>query len=202
MGLLGLPTRNNKNNEGYARRYKNYNYSNLDAVSNVIHYVTRTRYDEDRADELLGYGAAGAGYYLSADDIIQQFLFVQNVFHINQRGGKRMYHEVYNLLDEEVERLEYNPAELWYLGMECCQVYYQMGFQVVFAIHFDYGKRYHIHFAVNSINFITGLKWHTSLPEIKQREAVFNQILGERQRLVSEHRSAIIFFDEGEQLPI
>lgn len=196
MGLLGIPTRNNKSNEDYARRYKNYNYSNLDAVNNVLRYITRTRHDEDRANELLRYGAAGVAYYLTIDDIIQQFLFVQNTFRINQRGGRRMYHEVYNLLDEEVEKLNYNPQELWLLGMECSQVYYQMGFQVVFAIHWDNGKHYHLHFAVNSISYITGHKWHTTIPETKQRETIFNQILAERQRVVQEHRSPIFFIDE------
>ena len=96
MGILGIPIRGNdvtSNGGGYAGRYKSRNFTNADAVENLIRYVTRTRKNENRAGDLIKYGAAGAGYYLHPEDIIRQFLFVQNVYKINQRKGKRMYHE-------------------------------------------------------------------------------------------------------------
>ena len=65
--------------------------------------------------------------------------------------------------------------------MECCQVYFQIGHQAVFAVHWESEKRCHIHFAVNTINFQDGRKWHSSFPEIKQREAIFNEILRKYQ---------------------
>ncbi len=180
MGILGIPTRKSKGNYHSSRNtvhYRKSNYTNPDAVENLIRYVTRTRENEDRGNDLIAYGAVGTDYFHSADIMIQQFNYVQNIYGINSRGGKRMYHEVLNLKDCEAERLDNAPEWLWKVGMECCQIYYQMGHQAVFAIHWEQEKRCHIHFVVNSINFRNGLKWHTSLPEIKHREAIFNEIL-------------------------
>lgn len=181
MGLLGIPTKGNKisyyNNNGKHIYYKKGNYSNVDAVENLLRYVTRTRENEDRANDLINYGAVGADYFHSVDDMIQQFHYIQYIHGINSRRGCRMYHEVLNLTDCEYKRLGYNAEVLWRVGMECCQIYYQKGHQVVFAVHWEPDKRCHIHFAVNSINFLNGLKWHTSIAEIKERGWIFNGIL-------------------------
>ena len=184
MGLLVIPTKTNKgncNNNGNDKPYKNKNYSNEDAVENLLHYITRTRKNEWRKDDLINYGAAGADYFHSVDDMIQQFCYIQHIHGINTRHGRRMYHEVFSLKDCELERLAYAHDILWQVGMECCQVYYQMGHQAAFAVHWEPEKRCHIHFAVNSISFMTGLKWHTSRPEIKEREGIFNEILRKHQ---------------------
>lgn len=180
MGILGIPTKQNKgnyNNNGNTIRYKNRNYTNADAVENLIRYVTRTRENESRGRDLIAYGAVGADYSYSIENLIQQFRFVQYIYGINSRGGRRMYHEVFNLKDCEKERLANDPEMLWQVGRECCQAYYYMGHQAVFAIHWEPEKRCHIHFAVNSINFRNGRKWHTTIAEIKQREGDFNEIL-------------------------
>lgn len=198
MGLLGIPTKTNKgnyNNKGNDVRYKNQNYSNEDAVENLLHYVTRTRENEKRKDDLINYGAVGADYFHSVDDMIKQFRYVQYIHGINTRRGRRMYHEVFNLDDCELERLAYLPDMLWQVGMECCQIYYQIGHQAVFAVHWEPEKRCHIHFAVNSINFITGLKWHTKLPEIKERERIFNDILRRYQIMTTGAIEPLEFLD-------
>lgn len=190
MGHLGIPI--NPNN----RFYKHSNYSNLDAVKKLIRYITRTRESEDREKDLIAYGAAGAGYDFHPDIIIKQFLYVQNEYAINSRGGRRMYHEVFNLYDFEAADLNYDRMQLFCLGMECSKIYFKMGFQAIFAVHWERGKHYHIHFAVNSINFTNGLKWHTSLEEIKQREDLFNQILFRQQITLKGAVSPIIFCDK------
>lgn len=194
MGQLGIPINPNR-----VRRdkmyYKHSNYSNLNAVRNLIRYITRTRENEDRKKDLIAYGAVGAGYDFHPDTIIKQFLFVQNGYAINSRGGKRMYHEVFNLYDCEAAELNYDRMQLFLLGMKCSQIYFKMGFQTVFAVHWEEGKHYHIHFAVNSINFTNGLKWHTSLEEIKQREDVFNHILFNQQINLKGSASPIIFWE-------
>lgn len=171
--------------------YKSNNYTNKEAVKNLIRYITRTRSNENRAGDLVCYGAAGAGYYYSPEDIIQQFLYVQHGYKIESRKGKRMYHEVFNFLDYEVSLFRGDWLQLWIIGMRCCQVYYQIGFQSVFALHYEPGKRFHYHFAVNSINFLDGRKWHTTFEEVRQRESIFNQILDEQQRIVCSRISPI-----------
>lgn len=198
MGLLGIPTKKNTGNQHYEvsnTYYKKNNYSNRKAVEKLIRYVTRTRRDEGQGHDLLLYDVVGAINVASVDDIIQQFLFVQHVYGIEQRGGKRMYHEVFNLMDEEVDLLGHSIQRLWQLGMGCAQIYFGMGFQVVFAVHWELGKRYHLHFAVNSISFINGRKWHTSLPEIHQREEMFNRILYNCRDIPDGKMAAIYFQD-------
>ena len=64
------------------------NYTNSNAVSNVIRYVTRTGKRADRADELQGYGGCGIGIYDNSEDIIQQFLCVQNCYGIMLRPAQ------------------------------------------------------------------------------------------------------------------
>lgn len=197
MGLLGIPTRPKKIMQDGGendRHYRHRNYSNPDAVENLIRYVTRTRENEERLQDLISYGAAGSAYYLHPDDIIRQFQYVQNVYGIKRRGGRRMYHEVFNLYDCEFQELGYDREQLWLFGMECCHIYYQMGFQAVFGIHWEPDKHYHIHFAVNSISFVDGHKWHTSLPEIQQRGDLFNKILFERQKAYSGAYIPLYFF--------
>lgn len=191
MGLLGIPTRGKQPRDAVGYRYRNY--TNPKAVEYLIRYITRTRYNEGRGGDLVTSGAVGAVNYLSVGDTIRQFLYVQNAYGINSRKGRRMYHEVFNLRSDETNPLENYPGHFWEIGMECCQVYYRMGFQSVFALHWEEGGRYHFHFAVNSINYMDGHKWHTSLNEIKQREGVFNQIVEKHLRMVSGRMSPIYF---------
>ena len=202
MGILGIPTRTNKeidNMDGKRIHYKYKNYTNVDAVGNLIRYVTRTRENESRKGDLITFGAVGANYFCSTDDIIQQFCYVQNVYGINSRGGRRMYHEVLNLKDCEMERLRQSSEWLWNVGMECCHIYYQMGHQAVFAVHWEQEKHWHIHFAINSINYKDGRKWHTSMPEIKQREGIFNVILCKYQIMATGAIEPLVFLDEGKE---
>jgi len=175
--------------------YDNSNFNNVDAVENLIHYVTRTRENEDRADDLITCGAAGAGYYQTAEDMIQQFKYVQNTYRINSRKGRRMYHEVLNLLDNEAAWLNYDPFWFWKVGIEDCQIYFQLGFQAVFAVHYEESKHYHFHFAVNSISFIDGRKWHTSFLEKNQRESIFNDILNMNQIMAGRKASPIVYLN-------
>lgn len=175
--------------------YDNSNFNNVDAVENLIHYVTRTRENERRADDLIICGAAGASCNQKAEDMIQQFKYVQNTYRINSRKGRRMYHEVLNLLDHEAAWLNYDPVWFWRVGIECCQVYFQMGFQAVFAVHYEESKHYHFHFAVNSISFIDGRKWHTSFLEKNQRESIFNDILNMNQIMAGRKASPIVYLN-------
>ena len=42
----------------------------------------------------------------------------------------------------------------------CYKEYFQQGFQVVYAVHWDNNKSLHVHFVINTINFKDGKKWH------------------------------------------
>ena len=138
----------------------------------MIHDITRTRANEEHRNELIYCGALGCGCNIPADSMIQEFLYIQNVYNIEGRKGRRMCHEVFSLLDEEVAALNYNMSLLVSFAIECAREYYEQGFQIVYAIHHQ--SKVHIHFAVNSINYRTGAKFHTTKVEKAMREDLFN----------------------------
>ena len=166
------------------------NYTNANAVSNVLKYILRVRKNETRKEELISFGGMGVTLYAGPDEIIQEFLYVQKLFRIDVRKGRRIYHEVMCLTNEEVAALQSDIRVIHQLAQDCCCVYYQSGYQVVFAIHWDKDRRFHIHFVVNTICFYDGRKWHTSMEERAKREQCFNAVLQEHQRVIMLHRMA------------
>lgn len=102
-----------------------------------------------------------------------------------------MFHEALCIMDEEFGELAHSYEAVYRIGMRCAEYYYAMGFQVVFAVHHPKDKQpdrdavnkgVHIHFAVNTINFITGRKWHTNFRESWNRERAFNDNMAEFMR--------------------
>ena len=180
MGYLIIPKCNNSSKyQGDKKKRKFYqkdNYSNKNAVKFVIEDITRSRPNEKYFPNLVGYGAKGVCYGVSPQYMVEAFKCVQSAYNIERRGGRRIYHEVYWLSNEEMQALYYDISRIWMFGMECSEYYFNQGYQVVFAIHSD-GIKYHIHFAVNAINYLNGKKYHTSLGELKQRNIIFDDIL-------------------------
>ena len=129
------------------------------------------------------YGAGGKGVanYDQVDYMIAKLIYVQCVFGIEQRKGRRMYHEVFSLDPHEFIRMGRNVNALWKFADQCAQCYFDAGYQVVYAIHGTNESDLHIHFAVSAINFRSGLKWHDSKTDLDMRAALFNKILGKYQ---------------------
>jgi len=152
-------------------------YSNMDAVDKVIRYITRTRDNETRLCDLRDYGGAGVGYHATPQMMIDRFKAVQNCYGIGYRGGRRILHEVFSIGDREFTDMGRDMARVGRLAVELCQDYFNMGFQVVYAVHWDSGKKLHIHFAVNAVSFVTGKKINTFRRENWYRENRFNSIL-------------------------
>lgn len=173
------------------RYYEPY-YKNKYAVANVIHDITRTRENELYWKDLIGTGAFGVGMNLTADEQIREFLFVQNAYNIENRGGRRMHHEIFLLSDEEAARLYYRSDLMWWFAAECASFYFRQGYQVVFAVHHQ-GK-FHVHFAVNSINYKNGNKYHTSNSELEAREYFFHQLLQKYQLIAGVPVTPIEFY--------
>lgn len=180
MGNLILPKCNNSSKyQGDKKKrmfYQKDNYSNRNVVKFVIEDITRSRPNEKYFSDLVGYGAKGVCYGVSPQYMVEAFKYVQAAYNIERRGGRRIYHEVYWLSNEEMQALYYDISRIWMFGMECCEYYFNQGYQVVFAIHSD-GIKYHIHFVVNAINYLNGKKYHTSLGELTQRNVIFDDIL-------------------------
>lgn len=179
MGILRRPGKDKDYDDEFRKyEYKSYNYTNKDAVEKVIRYITRTRKNETERNSLISVGSMGISYYMSSEIMIHQMEMVQNVYDIDKRGGRRIAHEVFLLSSEDLFLLGCNYALIYDMAFAMSSHYYQQGHQVVFAIHKD-KDRVHIHFAINTINFINGLKWHDSKVIKDEREAIFNQVLRE-----------------------
>ncbi len=154
-------------------RNRNTYYQNSDALEKVIRYITRTRENEDRANELLGIG--GAGFYLgmTIEEIIKVFKYVQEVFGIDRRQGRRLVHYVYSFTNEEVALLKGHLEVVDYWARQMSMMFYEEGFQSIYAIHSDPEKKLHVHFVINSISFINGMKYHTNLLEFESTSYAF-----------------------------
>lgn len=150
-------------------------YMNDDAISNAIHYVTRTGKRIDRAEELVTWGAVGCCDILTPDECIIQFNQVQKLVRRNKEVGTRLVHEILTFSDEEAAFLLNNISFMVYLADYAASLYYLKGFQCVYGIHMGIHyddndlensirhKRLHIHFIVNAVSFITGNKFATKL---------------------------------------
>ena len=181
MGMLVIPTVNNSDKYKGDKRehvYAMRNYTNPQAVKFVIDDIFRTRINEKYRDQLLAYGGIGVNYKLPVEYIIKSFEYVQNVYDIDKRKGRRMYHEIFWFSQDELLRLNRNVQRMWNFAEECARVaYYEKGFMVLFAIHTDNEYKCHIHFAVNTINYMDGHKLRTYRYDLKERNIMFNQIL-------------------------
>ncbi len=161
---------------------KRGNYENSDAIEKVIRYVTRTRVNENRADELISWGGRGAGCYATPELVIEQFHYIQSTYGIQARGGRRLFHETFNITAEEFDQLNRDYGIVCRIAAECAEFYFSLGHQVVFAVHYSENRRtvnkgLHIHFVINAINYRTGKKWHTHFNESFRRERDFNMIM-------------------------
>ena len=152
-------------------------YKNTDAVSKVIKYVTRTRENEKRRNELITYGGIGVGNYASPKIMEQRFNIVQNLYGINYRKGRRVLHEVFSITDNEFGKLGYDMNIMDQIALEMCKEYFNEGFQVVYGIHWEEKKKLQIHFAENSVRYVTGKKIDTSINSNNRREQKFNKIM-------------------------
>lgn len=154
-------------------------FTNNNSVENLICNITMTKRMNERPEILIAYGGQGVECYLGA------LMMAQGICGIRERFGKALddrdsiYHEVFCLENEEVGHLDYDVSVLWKMGMELCDVYFRRGFQVVFALHEEWGGRFHYHFAVSMVNFNDGSAWNSDLAALKVREKKFNGILRE-----------------------
>lgn len=149
---------------GCGKYYNGFNkhtyYTNEDAVEKVIRYITRTRYFEDRAKELIAYGGAGISCEYGVPYIIKQLIQTQKLYDIDRRQGSRLHHEVYMFSDDEMKKLmNFDFRFVIGIAREICNYYFDSGFEAVYAIHYDLDKHLHIHIVVNAISYIDGRQY-------------------------------------------
>lgn len=82
-------------------------YTNSSAITNSILYITRTRKNENRRNELVSYGARGASD--NPVEAIQQFKVVQQKYREPNNIGMRIFHETLHLSETDLALLNYDP---------------------------------------------------------------------------------------------
>lgn len=158
---------------------QNGEYINSDAIENTLRYITRARANEDRKHELILYGSPNVLIYGENGIVkaIEEFTTVQRYYHGFYIKGPKVYHEVLRFSAEESELFMHNTALLDSYALACSRIYAELGFQVVYAVHFSKDKGLHIHFICNAVSYVDGLKWHFSIKDQKEREFLFNQLI-------------------------
>ena len=163
-------------------------FTNPFAIEELLHYVTRTRIDEARQRDLICYGVFGAASYANIGVIIQQFQYVQHVFQ-NERGRK-MYHLVYSFSPDEEEVIGKDYTLAFYIGQMLALHFWNQGFQILYAVHDEIDKHLHIHLAMNSVNFVTGKKFHVSGNEEQTLKQIMNDIAS---NILAQYRSRLLY---------
>ena len=158
-------------------RYMDSYYKSKESVQKVIRYITRSRVNENRANELLSYGGCGISFNYGIEAIIDQFIQTQRIYEIdNWKAPRRLYHETYSFTNDEMYVLG-DWRFLDEIGYEICRYYFNRGYESLYAVHYDEEKYYHIHIVHNSMNYLTGRRYCEGWKELKEREIEFFQIV-------------------------
>lgn len=128
-------------------------------VGNLIRYITRTRPDENRRNELVAYGAgSGCPCIRTPEEMIDEFVYV-----ISQYGtkGSLIVHYTIQISDYQFDQMDRSMDRLKDCMVECCQyIFNDLGHQCCFAIHYSKEHKLHAHIVINSTNYRTGHKLH------------------------------------------
>ena len=116
-------------------------YNNTDALDNVINYIFRKA-------STIGGMSVDPAYAADNMKLVKKIWF--------QEYGRQLRHFV--LCFSEVESAALCDSFLIELAYMICD-YYRREYQIVFGIHKSSKK--HIHFVVNSVNYLTGEKFPT-----------------------------------------
>jgi len=122
------------------------NYENNPAIKNLLRYVVSKK----DTDECVDYwGTKGL-----LKDINKAYGVITRMQrYLKCDNGKRMIHFVISFPKD------IRSEEMVFIIADAIASYLSSEYQLVYGIHVD-TDNYHIHFAMNSVSYITGKKWH------------------------------------------
>lgn len=133
-------------------------YKNKDAARKVIEYISRTRENETKADELICFGDnAGYRHGKTPAQIAAEYQFVQHKFF--HKTGSLIMHFSIEITFEEFHKLNNDWYRLANYAVDCCRYIYNLGYQCCFAIHHTKKPSIHIHLVVNTVSYINDHKF-------------------------------------------
>jgi len=168
----------NKNRAGvFINRAGKKRYTTPESVGNVIRYVARE--NGKQKGGLVCWGAMGAVKSAGTDMVIREFELVQKMHRRIGKFGRYIDHEIYDLSPWEEKCIAGDYGLLEEAAREAAREIYEEGFQAVYAVH-ERDKdtdSFHIHFAVNTVNYRTGKKRHENKQETKKRGMRIHRII-------------------------
>lgn len=154
------------------------NYKNHDAPEKLIRYVTRTN-GKDNSD-LIAWGGLGVTEFLGIEKVVDQFYYVQQNHNRQGSFGRYVDHDIYSFSTEEENFINANNLDVDEIARKMAYDFYELDkCQVVYGIHrsSEKDKHMHIHFVINTVNYITNNKRRENTRQTKEREIRFQQII-------------------------
>lgn len=151
MGFAKLIMRDKCQHNGY----DNQNYKNEDAADKLVKYIFK---DRGNGKKVRFYGGLGVDL-VTSERAARQIKKIKKLY--KKSSGRQMYHFILSF-DGRVK----NPIEVYEIGMGIMDTFFY-GYQIIFAVHED-TEHLHLHFILNSVNMLTGYKWHMNGAEFRE----------------------------------
>lgn len=138
----------------------NESYFNQDAVENVIYYIT---------GHSLYTGSATTS--IVPGECIFQMYQIKALY--GKMGGRQIRHFILSF-NSAYECIAFEELQL--LGAQIAS-YYDMTYQVIWAIHKSKNQHWHIHFAVNTVSYIDGRMYREGYKDLINLAAFISNLL-------------------------
>ncbi len=151
MGFAKLIIRDKYSKKGYA----DTNYKNKDAADKLVRYVFK---DHGKGKQVRFFGGLGIDM-VTSERAVRQIKKLKKMY--RKSDGRQMYHFILSF-DERIK----NPIEVYEIGLRIMDAFFY-GWQMIFTVHED-TENLHLHFILNSVNMLTGYKWHMNGAEFRE----------------------------------
>lgn len=161
-----------KNNARHGRYHKQSD------VKNVIKYGDRN--SKKTKDDLIASGGVGVMEFLGSKNTASQFAAIQQLRTRKGDPGRYLDHEFFSFSQDGERLIRENNLDIDEIAREMAYDFYETDHcQVTYDVHCPPGEKghLHIHFAVNTVNFVTGHKRRENMWQTRERELRFNKIV-------------------------
>lgn len=162
-------------------------YTNKDAFEKVAKYVCRDNRDSSDLVDHIAFGFDNDDRLADQIDIAVK---IQKNCNIDSRGGRRAAHMQYSITKDPLLQCGGNQNLIAAAFREMGRVIFDGGHQVIEATHMNGNVDdkmncaiMHAHFAINSISYVDGRKFHQTKAERLEMQEKFNVILDKYQQM-------------------
>ncbi|MBR1703039.1 MAG: relaxase/mobilization nuclease domain-containing protein [Lachnospiraceae bacterium] len=129
-------------------------YNSNRAIKNLMHYITR---EKGTSDKVRHWGTRGLNHDI--DKASAQFIKTQKLLRKNK--NRRAYHIIVSF------PIEFQDIDFVNTAADKVADYFGYDYQVVYGVHTN-TKVLHFHLMINSVSYVTGLKFHKNKHELEK----------------------------------